>query len=137
MYDNTPFLSVHCKTPDNGQRNCPKDVEFYSKNKNKFEKLVLLVGFIVKIYQNARSPERQIYGSSGRKVLLVAVLAPKILRWLPEFFKMLFIPDMWIWSYCIEVSKHTLLSFISSVATRNSKILNYTAQVLFSPQKYL
>jgi len=34
------------KTPDDGQRNCPKHVEFYSKNK--FEKLVHLVGFIVR-----------------------------------------------------------------------------------------
>jgi len=33
------------KTPDDGQRNCPKHVEFYSKNK--FEKLVHLVGFII------------------------------------------------------------------------------------------
>jgi len=45
------------KTPDDGQRNCPKHVEFYSKNK--FEKLVHLVGFIVRIYHDARSPERQ------------------------------------------------------------------------------
>jgi len=29
---------VQWKTPDDGQRNCPKHVEFYSKNK--FEKLV-------------------------------------------------------------------------------------------------
>jgi len=41
----------HCcvyskKTPDVGQRNCPKYVEFSSKNK--FEKLLLLVGFIIK-----------------------------------------------------------------------------------------
>jgi len=36
----------------------PKHVEFYSKNK--FEKLVHLVGFIVRIYHDARSPERQI-----------------------------------------------------------------------------
>ena len=36
---------VHSEnTPDDGQRNCPKHVEFYSKNK--FEKLVHLVGFI-------------------------------------------------------------------------------------------
>ena len=39
----------HCcdkkKTPDDGQRNCPKHVEFYSKNK--FEKLEDLVGFII------------------------------------------------------------------------------------------
>ena len=33
------------KTPDDGQRNCPKHVEFHSKDK--FEKLVHLVGFIV------------------------------------------------------------------------------------------
>jgi len=36
----------------------PKHVEFYSKNK--FEKLVRLVGFILRIYHDARSPERQI-----------------------------------------------------------------------------
>ena len=35
------------KTPGDGQRNCPKHVEFYSKNK--FEKLVHLVGFIIAI----------------------------------------------------------------------------------------
>jgi len=34
------------KTADDGQRNCPKHVEFYSKNK--FEKSVHLVGFIVR-----------------------------------------------------------------------------------------
>ena len=41
------LLCVQSKTPDGGQRNCPKHVEFYSKNK--FEKLVHLVGFIVRI----------------------------------------------------------------------------------------
>ena len=52
-----PLLCVKCKTPDGGQRNCPKHVEFYSENK--FEKLVHLVGFITRIYHVARSPERQ------------------------------------------------------------------------------
>jgi len=47
------------KTPDEGQRNCLKHVEFYSKNE--LEKLVHLVGFIIRIYHDARSPERQIY----------------------------------------------------------------------------
>jgi len=47
-------LCVQWKTPDDGQRNCPKQVEFYSKNK--FEKLMHLVGFIVRIYHDARSP---------------------------------------------------------------------------------
>ena len=38
------------KTPDDGQRKCPKHAEFYSKNK--FAKLMLLVGFIIKIIFN-------------------------------------------------------------------------------------
>jgi len=35
------------KTPDDGQKNCLKHVEFYSKNK--FEKLVHLFGFIIRL----------------------------------------------------------------------------------------
>ena len=50
-------LCVQWKTPDDGKRNCAKHVEFYSKNK--FEKLMHLVGFIIKIYHDARSHERQ------------------------------------------------------------------------------
>jgi hypothetical protein len=41
-----PLPCVQWKTPDDGQRNCPKHVEFHSKDK--FEKLVKLVGFIVR-----------------------------------------------------------------------------------------
>ena len=41
-----PLLCVQWKTPDDGQRNCLKHVKFYSKNK--FEKLVHLVRFIVR-----------------------------------------------------------------------------------------
>ena len=52
-----PLVCVQWKTPDDGQRNCQKHVEFYSKNK--FEKLVHLVGFIIIIFHDARSPERQ------------------------------------------------------------------------------
>ena len=36
-------------------------MELDSYPKNKFEKLVHLVGFIIIIYHDARSPERQIY----------------------------------------------------------------------------
>ena len=42
-----PLLRVQCQTPDDGQRYFSKHVQFYSKNK--FEKLVHLVGFIVRI----------------------------------------------------------------------------------------
>jgi len=53
-----PLLSLQWKTPDDGHRNCPKQVKFYSKNK--FEKLVYLVGFIIRIYHVERSPDLQI-----------------------------------------------------------------------------
>jgi hypothetical protein len=52
------LLCVQCYNLDDGQRNCPKHVEFYSKNK--FEKLVHLVGFIIRICHDARSSECQI-----------------------------------------------------------------------------
>ena len=42
-----PLLCVQWNTPDDKQRNCPKHVEFYSKNK--FEILVNLVGFIIRM----------------------------------------------------------------------------------------
>ena len=41
-----PLLCVQWKTPYDGQRNCLEHVEFYSKNK--FEKLVHLIGFIIR-----------------------------------------------------------------------------------------
>jgi hypothetical protein len=41
-------IAIAVCTPDDGQRNSPKHVEFYSKNK--FEKLVHLVGFIIRIF---------------------------------------------------------------------------------------
>jgi len=50
------LLCVQWKTADDGQMNYPKHVEFYSENK--FEHLV---GFIIRIYHDARSPEREIY----------------------------------------------------------------------------
>ena len=43
-----PLLCVQWETPDDGQKNCPKHVEFCSKNK--FEKLVHLAGFIIRNY---------------------------------------------------------------------------------------
>jgi hypothetical protein len=42
----TIAVCVQWKTPDDGQRNCPKHVEFHSRNKS--EKLVHLVGFIIR-----------------------------------------------------------------------------------------
>ena len=57
------LLCVQWKTPDDGQRNCPKHAEFYSKNK--CDKLVDLVSFIIRIYHDARSLERQFITMHG------------------------------------------------------------------------
>jgi hypothetical protein len=54
----TQLLCVQWITPDDGQRNCPKHVEFHSTNK--FEKLVHLVCFIIRIRHDARSHKRKI-----------------------------------------------------------------------------
>jgi hypothetical protein len=64
LYDIYLLLCVQCYTPDNGQRNCPKHVEFYSKIK--YEKLVHLVGFITRIYHDARSSDCQIQKKLGK-----------------------------------------------------------------------
>jgi hypothetical protein len=50
-------LCIQYETPDDGKKTCPKYVEFYSKNK--FEKLVHLAGFIIRIYHDAKFSEFQ------------------------------------------------------------------------------
>jgi hypothetical protein len=66
-------MSYHCcvygeKLLKMDRGTVPKHVEFYSKNK--FENLVHLVGFIVGIYQDAQSYERQIGKVSEREELV-------------------------------------------------------------------
>ena len=46
-------MCVKWKTPDDGQMNYPKHVKICSKYK--FEKLVHLVGFVIRIYHNAQA----------------------------------------------------------------------------------
>jgi hypothetical protein len=46
MHDDIPVPNVQWKTPDDGQRNCPKHAEFLDKNK--FGKIRASVGFIKK-----------------------------------------------------------------------------------------
>jgi len=49
-----PLLCVQWKTPDDWQSDCPKHVEFYFKNK--FEKLVHLLGFITRTHTHIQHP---------------------------------------------------------------------------------
>jgi len=56
----TGFLSIIRSLvlyTDDGQKTCPKHVEFHSENK--YKKLVYLVGFVIRIYHDARSSECQ------------------------------------------------------------------------------
>jgi hypothetical protein len=52
------LLCVQGRTPDDGQRNCPKHVEF--NYENKFEKSVHLVGFIIRKYEYKLSYDRYV-----------------------------------------------------------------------------
>jgi len=56
-------------TPDDGQWNCPKHVEFYSKNK--FEKLVHPVGFIIRIRIVLGLPDLSSWTASPLKMELI------------------------------------------------------------------
>ena len=58
LYD-IRLLHAQCWTPDDGQRPCPKHAEFHSKNK--VEKLVHLIGFVIRMYHGAQSSECQIW----------------------------------------------------------------------------
>ena len=71
LYDIYLLLCVQCQITDDGRRNCPKHVEFYYKNK--FEKLVHLVGFIMRMYHDARSSECHIHMYTI-KILKVSIL---------------------------------------------------------------
>jgi hypothetical protein len=63
---------------DDGQRNCPKHVEFYSKNK--FEKSVHLVAFVIRIYHDARSSEYQIPGFLTYAVVIASLIIPQVTK---------------------------------------------------------
>jgi len=63
-----PLLFVQWKTPDDGQSICPKHVELLFKNK--FEKLVHLVGFIIR---SSKVPSRE-----DKKQALLSSLTNKL-----------------------------------------------------------
>ena len=51
LYDIYLLLCIQYQAPDDEQKTCPKPVEFYSKNK--FDKLVYLAGFIIRIIRTS------------------------------------------------------------------------------------
>ena len=103
-----PLLCAQWKTPDDGQRNCPKHVEFYSKNK--FEKLVHLAGFIIRIYHDARSPERQICHWH--------IILPPTKHNLPRSYCTWYFPVLWLRSF----EKYSVI-YLSFLFTSNISIM--------------
>ena len=63
LYDIYHYCVYSEKPAHVGQRKCLKHVEFYFKDK--FDNLVYLVGYIIRIYHDARSPERQFITMHG------------------------------------------------------------------------
>jgi len=113
------LLCIQWKTPDDGHRNCPKHVEFYSKNK--FEKLVHLVGFIIRIYHDARSPERQAVSKSIWHII-AACTVKNSWWWTEELSKtcrVLFQKQIWeISAFCSFCYKNLLKLFREILALR-------------------
>ena len=84
LYD-IQLLFVQWKTHD-GQRKCPKHVEFYSKNE--LEKLVHLVGFIIR----KRLKSERLSGCRVRYMMLSSVLRVSKCTWLVYFGFVQFFP---------------------------------------------
>jgi len=77
------LLCVQWKTPDDGQGNCPKHVEFHSRNK--FVKLVHLVGFSTRKYHAnykvlVASNKKLVCGEKCRSVCVVRLWS-RIGKW--------------------------------------------------------
>jgi len=66
LHDIYLMVCVRCWTPDDGWKDRPKHVEWYSIN----SKILHLVGFTVEIHHDARSHERQISAVVGLILIL-------------------------------------------------------------------
>jgi len=85
LYDiyHKQLLCVQRKTPDDGQRICPKHEDFYSKNK--FKKLVYLIGFVIRIQGNVyllTATPSEILRVLGHLVTRVETRIPWV--WVPD-----------------------------------------------------
>jgi len=106
------LLCVRWKTPEDGQRNCPKHIEFYSKNK--FEKLVHLVGFTYYKMHGHLNVEKYIWPSLQRSFVLHKFVPP-------SHFGTHLIPVQPTWRRRHQVTpQHYNRLFLHFVGTRNT-----------------
>jgi len=124
-----PLLCIQWKILDDGQRNCPKHVEFYSKIK--CDELVDIVGFIIRINHDARSHECQNWVENiwvsirekDRKHLFSSPFAFKY-RNIPNHNQSSYLPSMKMENTeCSETSAYTI-----QTPGNYSEVSKYTIQ---------
>ena len=135
------MVYVQWKTPDDGPRDCLKHVEFYSKNK--FQKLVHLVGFIIRIIDlNLQSlqPECNPDSISRRtSYICLTFLTVQMLAFLPSSFQN-HICECFNSSSCnftINTNKNSVkhlqsINFLQLSLTKKTEIKNLSCNTRFS-----
>jgi len=118
-----PLLCVLRNTPDDGQRDFPKHVGFYSQNK--FEKLVHLVGFIIRIYHDARSPERQI------RILVISQFSELFYFWGFSFSR------MWLGVRLVPIYTAKRLGSTTKSSTTSRRKPEIMCMVMLSEKRFV
>jgi hypothetical protein len=111
---NISLPCVQWKTSNDGRRNCPKHVEFHSKNK--FEKLVHLVGFIIRNLARCTATWMWIQDSMWWRAFLNMALQPGWQKRMRNFFD-----DM---SDCWQTSNCTYLYFVITTHLSSNESTN-------------
>ena len=126
-----PLLCIQWKTPDDRERNCPKHVEF--RPKNKFEKLVHLVGFVIRIQWaffcklSLKSKNRTV-DPENLSLLLTIFFIAKLSRGItPQYCTSLWCHFVTFcdWQIFIERNSYLYTSLFSSILTDNSSTMTH------------
>jgi hypothetical protein len=115
-----------------GPKNCSKHVEFYSKNK--FEKLVHLAGFIIRIYHHARSSECQILHNVVGPIAVTALCGILYTEFKDTYVRHISaVQERWQW---LDVARQRALSLshFSNTDTSSYSVLFCKCRILFSAQ---
>ena len=104
-----PLLRVQWKTHDDGQRNCPKHVEYFSKNK--FEKLVHLFGFIIRKKSNVCPATSDVRYRAACVIVVGRYFfldSPHLYLFSRKFEMCLFLNKKWFWGFLVISSLFSL-----------------------------
>jgi len=118
------------------QRICPKHVECYSKNK--FEKLVHLVGFIIRIYHDAWSLERQIllYHISYR-IVSYHIISYRIISYRISYHISYRIVSYIIYRIIYHIIYHIISYFVYHIVYRIIRHIVHHIYIYMKPEQIL